>query len=154
MLELSFQHILLRLGAAILLGGLLGLERELSGKPAGLRTHMLVALGAAAFSVVTLEVYAAVAEQATRADPLRIVEGIIGGIGFLGAGTIIRSRGSVEGITTAASIWVVGGIGLACGVGLFPEAAVISVLALIIVSVMGRVGNRFFRNVKHRRGRD
>lgn len=147
MIDLTLQEMVIRLGLAVALAGVVGLERELSGKPAGLRTHMMVALGAAAFTLITLQVYDAVAATATRSDPLRIVEGIVGGIGFLGAGTIIRSRGSVEGITTAAGIWVVGSIGLACGAGYYREAALVTALALLIVGGVGRLANRLF----HRR---
>jgi putative Mg2+ transporter-C (MgtC) family protein len=148
--DLTLEETLIRLGLAVLLAGALGLERELVGKPAGLRTHMMVALGAAAFTLITLQIYGAVAATALRSDPLRIVEGVIGGIGFLGAGTIIRSRGSVEGITTAASIWVVGGIGLACGAGFFREAAIVTAMALIIVSGVGLLAARLF----HRQRKD
>jgi putative Mg2+ transporter-C (MgtC) family protein len=142
---------------AVLLGSVLGIEREVMGKPAGLRTHMMVSLGAAAFTLVTLEIFSSVRVmmENTRSDPLRIVEGIIGGIGFLGAGTIIRSRGSVEGITTAASIWVVGAVGLACGAGYFQVAAVIVAFAMLIISGVGRLEDRFLRrgeNNRRRRG--
>jgi putative Mg2+ transporter-C (MgtC) family protein len=145
--NLTFTEIVIRLILAIVLGAVIGLEREFSGKPAGLRTHMMVSLGAAAFTVVTLQVFGAVmgAMEQTRADPIRIVEGIIGGIGFLGAGTIIRARGTVEGITTAAGIWVVGAVGLACGAGYKLVALAIVVFAVVIIGGIGRLEDRFGR---------
>nr|WP_238942288.1 MgtC/SapB family protein [Marinobacter sediminum] len=130
----------IRLLAAAGLALLLGLERELRGKPAGLRSHMLVSLGAAAFIIMGMHILLATAEgdPSARIDPTRIVEGIIGGIGFLGAGCIIQSRGNVQGITTGASIWISGAIGVACGIGTLALAGMVTLLALIIVTVLGR----------------
>ena len=130
-----------RLGVAAGLALVLGLERELRGKPAGLRSHMLVALGAAAFLIVGLEILYATAEgdPSARIDPTRIVEGVIGGIGFLGAGSIIRSGTSVQGITTGASIWLAGAIGIAAGVHNFPLAAMVTLMALVIMVVLGGI---------------
>jgi putative Mg2+ transporter-C (MgtC) family protein len=129
---------------SVLLGGLLGLERELHGKPAGLRTHVLVSLGAAAFTLITFSIYAGILDarpDPARVDPLRLVAGIIGGIGFLGAGSIIRDRerGSVEGLTTAGSIWLAGGIGLACGADRPGIAAATVTLALLVLVGLGRL---------------
>ncbi|SDJ78367.1 MgtC/SapB family protein [Billgrantia gudaonensis] len=135
--ELSLLDILSRLGVATGLALAVGLERELRGKPAGLRSHMLVALGAAAFIIVGMEIMHTASDSSARIDPTRIVEGVIGGIGFLGAGTIIRSGASVQGITTGASIWLAGAIGIAAGVRQFPLAIMVTVLALIIVIVFG-----------------
>ncbi|MFQ5669222.1 MAG: MgtC/SapB family protein [Acidobacteriota bacterium] len=144
--QLTLGETVLRLGMAVLLGGMLGLEREAMRKAAGLRTHMMVSLGAAAFTLVTFEIFEAVMGMMdqTRSDPIRIVEGVIGGVGFLGAGTIIRSRGSLEGVTTASSIWVVGAVGLSCGAGYFHVAAIITGLAIVIISGIGRLQDRFF----------
>ncbi len=154
-LDLTLGQITLRLLLAVLLGAVLGIEREVMGKPAGLRTHMMVSMGAAAFTLVTLEIFSSVRQvmENTRSDPIRIVEGIIGGIGFLGAGTIIRSRGSVEGITTAASIWVVGAVGLACGAGYFKVAGIIVAFAMVIISGVGRLEDRFIRRGENNRRR-
>ncbi len=154
-LDLTLGQITLRLLLAVLLGAVLGIEREVMGKPAGLRTHMMVSMGAAAFTLVTLEIFSSVRQvmENTRSDPIRIVEGIIGGIGFLGAGTIIRSRGSVEGITTAASIWVVGAVGLACGAGYFKVAGIIVAFAMVIISGVGRLEDRFIRRSENNRRR-
>lgn len=131
-LAFHMGDLLLRLLCAVLLGGLLGWERERRDKPAGLRTHMLVALGAAAF----MELAARLDGQGPDIDPTRVIQGIVGGIGFLCAGSIIQSRGQVQGITTAASVWVAGGIGTACGLGNYVAAiaaALISFLVLLLV---------------------
>jgi putative Mg2+ transporter-C (MgtC) family protein len=135
---------LIRLSAAAGLAALIGLERELRNRPAGLRTHMLVSLGAAAFLLVGYEILFATAEgdPSARIDPTRIVEGVIGGIGFLGAGSIIRSGGSVHGITTGAAIWIAGAIGVSCATGNLILAVMVTVLALLIVLVLGYFENR------------
>ncbi len=140
-----------RLGVAAGLALVLGLERELRGKPAGLRSHMLVALGAAAFLIVGLEILYATAEgdPSARIDPTRIVEGVIGGIGFLGAGSIIRSGTSVQGITTGASIWLAGAIGIAAGVRHFPLAAMVTLMALVIMVVLGGIERAMPHNRRH-----
>lgn len=141
--ELPFWDMVLRLTAAAGFASIIGLERELSDRPAGLRTHMLVSLGAAAFLLVGFEILFATAEgdPSARIDPTRIVEGVIGGIGFLGAGSIIQARGSVHGITTGAAIWIAGAIGVACATGNFVLAGLVTVIALVIVLALG-----FFEN--------
>ena len=111
-------EIVWRLSAASALAGIIGLDRELAGKAAGLRTHMMVGLGAAAFTSVAVGLIGDV----SGTDPARMITGIATGIGFLGAGSIIKAGGEVEGITTAAGIWVVGAVGAACGVGAYPLA--------------------------------
>lgn len=137
--EIPLSEMAMRLSSAAGLALLIGLERELRRKPAGLRTHMLVSLGAAAFMLLGHQILVVTANGASSAqvDPTRIIEGVIGGIGFLGAGSIIRSRGSIEGITTGAAIWVAGAIGLACGLGSYKLAAIVTALALVIVVVLG-----------------
>ena len=131
--EIPPLDMIVRLLMAAGLALLLGLEREL-------RPHMLVSVGAAAFILIGLHILMTTAEgdPSARIDPSRIVEGVIGGIGFLGAGCIIQSRGSVQGITTGASIWISGAIGVACGLGTLVLATMVTVLALIIVVVLGR----------------
>lgn len=138
--EIAWLDMLIRLSSAAGLALLLGLERELRGKAAGLRSHMLVALGASAFIMMGLHILFATAEgdPSARIDPTRIVQGVIGGIGFLGAGSIIQSRGNIQGITTGASIWTAGAIGVACGIGNIILAGMVTVLALIITVVLGR----------------
>ncbi len=128
-----------RLGLAVVAGAVLGWDRERLGKPAGLRTHMMVALGSAAFMLASIQFDAQFETEAStsRIDPTRTLAGIIGGIGFLGAGTIIEARGSVQGVTTAASIWVVAAIGVACGSGLYQVAVTTVLLAFLILTVIG-----------------
>lgn len=123
---------------SIILAAILGWERQVRKKPAGLRTHMMVSMGAAVFTLLTLELFQTTISNSpqSQADPIRIVEGIVGGIGFLGAGTIIRSRGAVEGVTTAASIWVAGAIGAACGGGYYQIAVITAVFAWLILTVV------------------
>lgn len=138
--EIPVLDMLTRLAVAAGLALLLGLERELRGKPAGLRSHMLVSLGSATFIIIGLSILFATAEgdPSARVDPSRVVEGVIGGIGFLGAGSIIRSGGQIQGITTGASIWLAGAIGVSAGINNFPLAIMVTVIALIIMTGLGR----------------
>ena len=121
----------LRLVIAGLLGGLVGFEREHAEKPAGLRTLLLVCVGSALFTVASIFGFG------ENADAARVAAGIVAGIGFLGAGTILRGNGAVVGITTAATIWAVAAIGLAVGAGLYLVAIVTTVIALIALRVLG-----------------
>lgn len=138
--EVPLIDMVLRLGAAAGLAALIGFERELRDRPAGLRTHMLVSLGAAGFLLVGYEILFATAsgDPSARIDPTRIVEGVIAGIGFLGAGSIIQSRGSVQGLTTGAAIWIAGAVGVACATGNFVLAGLLTGFSLVIVVVLGR----------------
>jgi putative Mg2+ transporter-C (MgtC) family protein len=136
------REIVVPLAAALALGALIGWERERRHKPAGLRTHMLVSLGAATFTLVTLAMYESVLRSGAElscVDPLRIVQGVIGGIGFLGAGAIIRDRGSVEGLTTAGTVWLAGAVCLACGRGRFATAGAATLLVIAALTTF-----RFF----------
>lgn len=139
--ELPIGTILSRLSMAALLGGVLGLERELRRRPAGLRTHMLVSLASATFTVLTFELVALLREEGTGAfvstDPIRVIQAIVAGVGFLGAGCIIQGGGRIQGLTTGAGVWLVGAVGLACGVGLFAVATVTAVLGFVIVTLLG-----------------
>ncbi len=114
-----------RLLLAVVLGILVGVEREIVHKPAGLRTHALVSLGACLFTVVSIDYF--------DVDPARIAAGIVTGIGFIGAGSIIAEKGHVQGVTTAASLWCVASIGLAVGVGAYVLAVVSSALVFGIL---------------------
>ena len=131
-------RIVLRLGVAVCLGGLLGYERERSGKAAGLRTHMLVALGAAIFVLVPLQGGMAVG------DLSRVLQGVIAGIGFLGAGAIIKlgSEREIHGLTTSAGIWMTAAIGVAAGMGREATAVLSTLLALFVLAVLRRVEAR------------
>ena len=119
---------ILRLGAALVAGGAIGLNRDLRGKPAGVRTHSLVALGSALITVL-------LADPGDRTAVSRVIQGIITGIGFLGAGVILRREGgrTVRGLTTAASIWVVAALGIACGMGQWVPVAVGTGLTLAVL---------------------
>lgn len=130
---LTTWDILLRTGVALAMGLCIGWDRERRHKAAGLRTMALVSLGAAGVMLAAWEVAALSAEEDVRLDPLRVISGVIGGIGFLGAGSIIQARGSVQGMTTAATIWASAGVGLACGLGMFRLAAVLFVLILLVL---------------------
>ncbi len=117
--DISFQFdILIRLVAAALLGAALGLEREVHGHQAGMRTHMLVSLGSAVFTVMSIYGFPKLADTAAT-DPSRISAQVVTGIGFLGAGAIIKYGTNIRGLTTAASLWVVASIGLAAGAGAY-----------------------------------
>lgn len=137
---IGYAEILVRLGVAGGIGLVVGLDRELKNRAVGLRTSMLVAIGAALFGVIGVELVGRYSDGpggAIRFDPGRIVEGIITGIGFLGAGAIVRERHDVVGVTTAASVWVLGGIGLACGFGLFAAALVAGGFLVFVLTVLG-----------------
>lgn len=111
---------------AMVLGAIVGFEREITHKPAGLRTHMLVCLGSCLFTIVSLYEFSI--------DPARIAAGIVTGIGFIGAGTIIAEQNKVVGITTAASLWVTAAIGLTIGVGNYVLAVVATFLVFLVLS--------------------
>lgn len=131
-------RVIVRLLTAVLLGGMLGYERETRGASAGLRTHMLVALGSAVFVAVPQ------LAGATIEDMSRVLQGVVAGIGFLGAGAIIKMSDSrkISGLTTAASIWLAAAIGAAAGMGRTTTAIVSAVLALLILSALRRTSKK------------
>jgi putative Mg2+ transporter-C (MgtC) family protein len=137
--ELPLEALALRLGAASLAGMIIGFEREWRQKPAGLRTHMLVSLAAAAFTIISFELYRVSLQisEDSSGDPIRVIEGVVAGVAFLGAGVIIQSRGDVRNLTTGATIWMSGATGLACGGGFFIVAGLLVGLSLIILVVLG-----------------
>ncbi len=128
MVSLGYLDVFLRLGAAVLAGALIGFDREVRNKPAGLRTMALVALGSAVFVV-------AAAGAVDAASTSRVIQGVITGVGFLGAGSIIRGQTeqSVRGLTTAASIWLAAAVGVACGLALWPLVLISCSLGLLIL---------------------
>lgn len=128
----------LKLGAALICGALLGLEREWKDKPAGLRTILLITLGSALFMMVSeiIPLRTSGPETITRVDPSRIAAGVVSGIGFLGAGSIIQSRGAVHGLTTAAVIWSAAAIGLCAGTGRIMLGLAFTTLTLGVLIVM------------------
>lgn len=142
-------HILLRLLAAMLLGGLIGWERERSSHAAGLRTHILVCVGSALIMMLSVYGFSEfVAETNVRIDPARLATAVISGIGFLGAGTILFTGKAITGLTTAASLWVVAAIGLAIGAGFFFAAFVATFLVLVNLWVLNIVELRYIRRSK------
>lgn len=138
--SLGFEVVAARLGVATLLGAALGLERELRGQPAGLRTHILVGLGSALFTLASLYVTLPLTGAATaqegwmRADAGRIASQIVVGIGFLGGGSILRYGTSVKGLTTAANLWLTASIGLAAGLGFYSGAGLTALFGLFALS--------------------
>lgn len=128
----QITRILTRLLLAALLGGMLGYEREQSGKAAGVRTHMLVAMGSAMFVLVPQQ------GGMDIADVSRVLQGVVSGIGFLGAGAIIKNRETVQGLTTAASVWMTAAIGIACGLGRESTAVLSTLLALVVLILIPR----------------
>ena len=128
------EHILdisIRLSVALLLGGLIGIEREVRSKDAGFRTHFLVSLGSALFCIVSQYGFGTEVKDASR-----VAAQVVSGIGFLGAGTIIFQKNVIRGLTTAAGLWVTAAIGLACGTGMYAAAAVGTVLVLVGLEVL------------------
>ena len=129
-----------RLLLAAFLGAILGWDREAHSKPAGMRTFMMVALGATGISLIANAMFEMLrhdTELYRGVDPTRLLEGIIGGIGFIGAGTIIRGQGHVEGITTAAGIWLTAAVGIAVGLGNYTLAITLTALALLVLMGAG-----------------
>jgi len=131
----------LRLLAAVLAGAAVGFDRELRNKPAGLRTHILVSLAAALFTLITFELHHAVVSNNARttADPIRIIEAVTAGVAFLAAGAIIQSRGNVKGLTTGANMWMAGALGVACGAGDYTLAVFGTIFAVLVLVVLGRI---------------
>ena len=121
-------EMVLRLLLATALGAIIGYQRERAGKPAGLRTHILICIGSALFTIGSLYGFG------VTADPARVAAGIVAGIGFLGAGAIMRrGEGIVEGLTTAATIWAIAAVGLAAGAGLYLVSTVTAAVVLIVL---------------------
>jgi putative Mg2+ transporter-C (MgtC) family protein len=132
-----FTDYALRLIVATFLGAIIGFDRELRKRPAGLRTHMVMSLAAALFTVLTLELQAELSKQALNgADPIRIIEAITVGVSFLAAGTIIQSGRNVQGLTTGAGMWLAGAVGLACGLERYALAVLGAILAVVILAVL------------------
>ena len=143
---MPFTEILLRLGAATLVGAALGLNREIRGKPAGLRTHTLVALGTALVTLAGMELAGADGEFDSNSVS-RVIQGVIAGIGFLGGGAILKADtgARISGLTTAATLWLVAALGIACGAGLWEMALVALVLALVVL-----IGGEELEDALHR----
>lgn len=136
-MDLTTHQILARLIISFILGGLIGIERERLERPAGFRTHILVSVGSTL--IMMISAYGFHATHGMQYDPGRIAAGVVSGIGFLGAGTIMREGVNVQGLTTAASLWTVSGIGLAVGVGMYYPAILAAVLVVITLLALDYV---------------
>ncbi len=143
----DFATVAIRLAVAMLCGALIGAEREWRSRPAGLRTHILVALAAALFTAVALELLALPApeDDRLRVDPIRLIEAVTSGVAFLAAGSIIVSRGAVRGVTTGAGMWLAGVVGVAAGYGLFQLALLATLLALVVLGLLARIEDALVR---------
>ena len=119
---------------AVVFGAAIGLEREISGKAAGLRTNVLICLGAAVFTIISKQMAAGTGDSLTR-----IAAGVVAGVGFLGAGAVIVDRGGIHGLTTAATIWLVASIGMACGTGFYSLAVISTFIAILVLMGLGQL---------------
>ena len=119
---------------AVVLGAAIGLEREIKGKAAGLRTNVLISLGAADFTIISIQMGGGQGDSLTR-----IAAGVVTGVGFLGAGAIIQDRGGIHGLTTAATIWMVASIGMACGAKLYFLAVISTLIAVVVLIGLGQL---------------
>lgn len=140
---LPWPIVLLRLAGALVAAGIIGFERELDNRPAGLRTHMLTGLAACVYCIVMLALLDQAADEGDhiRTDPIRVVEAVTQGVAFLAAGLIVFTRGEIRGLTTGAGMWLAAAIGLACGLGLWVLAGVTTFMALIVIRVL-KIGER------------
>lgn len=127
-------ELMLQLGLATVLGGAIGLERELGGKPAGLRTNILICLGSVLYTHISIALMGP-----NSSDPTRVAGQIVTGVGFIGAGTILHARGAIVGLTSAATIWVVAAIGVALGSGFYLESVGTTLIVLAVLAGLGRI---------------
>lgn len=147
--QISEMELTIRILFALAIGGLIGLEREFGQHSAGFRTHILVCLGSALIMLLSLYGFSVFMDEPNvRADPARLAAQVISGIGFLGAGTILRTGNSISGLTTAASLWVVAALGLAVGAGFYYGAMLTTVLVLICLFVLNKLEKVFSRKRK------
>lgn len=141
---LNDWNILFRLIFAAVLSGIIGFEREFHGRAAGFRTHILLCVGSTLIMLTSIHIFDLYAARSS-ADPARIAAGVITGIGFLGAGTIMHSRSAVRGLTTAASLWVVAGIGLAVGSGMYYASMLTTILTMVTLMLFSRLEHAMIR---------
>lgn len=140
---MQWYEIVFRLVLAVILSGIIGFEREIHGRPAGLRTHILVCVGSALVMLISIDGFG------NQGDPARLAAQVVSGIGFLGAGAILRDGGDIKGITTAATLWIVGMVGLACGNGYYIGAVVVTLICVISILIL-RPLERKINNRSHR----
>ncbi|TCO74533.1 MgtC/SapB family protein [Marinisporobacter balticus] len=143
---ISYSEITFRLVLASILGGLIGLERESNNRPAGLRTHILVTIGAALVMLISMYGFDGLGENGSGGEPARLAAQVVSGIGFLGAGTILRQGNSIHGLTTAASLWVCGCIGLAIGNGYYLGGLITAGIVLFSLISLGFFEKSVFKN--------
>jgi putative Mg2+ transporter-C (MgtC) family protein len=143
---ISNTEIIVRLLLAAFLGGLVGMEREANNRPAGLRTHVLVALGSTLIMMISIDAFKGMGELGNGGEPARLAAQVVSGIGFLGAGTILRDGNNVKGLTTAASLWVCGGIGLAIGSGYYLGGFVTVAIVLFTLMRLGKIERSLLKN--------
>jgi putative Mg2+ transporter-C (MgtC) family protein len=138
---LPFSVIATRLLLGAFLGAVIGMEREWRNRPAGLRTHMMVCLAAALIALLTIEITHVpfFQDEAIRVDPIRLIEAVTAGVAFLAAGMIFFAKGEVHGLTTGAGMWLAGAVGLACGLGFWQIALFTTVLAVIVLTALGKM---------------
>jgi len=142
----------LRLSAAALLGAIIGIEREVGGRQAGLKTHMLISVAAATFTLITFEIFAvAKNDPGANADPIRIIEAVTAGVAFLAAGTIIRTQDRVRGLTTGAGMWAAGAVGVSAGAGYLILAGLATFVTFVILTVIRWIERQY---LKARRAED
>jgi putative Mg2+ transporter-C (MgtC) family protein len=144
---LGYSEIFISLLVAVLLGAILGIERNLAGKMAGMRTYSLVSLGSALFVIISRSVIAESEALSAGIDPLRMASQIIVGIGFIGAGLVVLKGSRLTGITTAAGVWVSAGVGMACGFGLYALAFFATGLALFIFTVLWIIERDYLQKI-------
>jgi len=142
---IEYAGYMAKLLTALFLGILLGLERQKSGKTAGIKTHGLVSMGSALFVIISLVVSEMFAAE-TIFDPLRVASHIIVGVGFIGGGAIIVKNDSISGLTSAANLWIAAGIGMATGFGLYPLAIMVTIMSLLVFLIAGFVDKRSKRH--------
>ena len=143
--EVTYLAVVLRIFAAVIIGGILGLERGMKNRPAGLRTYMLVCVGACVIMLTNQYIY----QAAATGDPVRMGAQVVSGIGFLGAGTIIVTRrNQIKGLTTAAGLWSAAGVGLALGVGFYEAAIAGTVAVFVVMTLLQKMDNKLHRRSK------
>ena len=142
---LSTLELVIRLILSAVAGGAIGIEREANNRPAGLRTHVLVTLGSTLIMMISMYGFDGLGPGGDGGDPARLAAQVVSGIGFLGAGTILRTGNNISGLTTAASIWVCGGIGLAIGNGYYTGGIATTLIVLFTLKGLSATENRLFK---------
>ena len=150
-LHLLDGPVLLRLGVAALLGLLLGLDRELKGHPAGLRTHGIICFTAALMTISAIALFHQLGGPNGRVDPLRILEASAAFCGIIAAGLIVVTKGTVHNLTTAAHIWLASMVGIACGAAQWPLVASATIVAVVMLTLLGVAERRWLKPIKHDR---